>query len=270
MTDSGKDSGLTSHKVFLCHSSGDEEAVRKLYRTLRVAGVDPWLDEEDLIGGQDWELEIPKALRNSAVVVVCLSTNAVAKTGYVQKEIKFALDAADRQPEGQIFIIPLRLDDCVVPDRLSKWQRVDLFRADGESKLLKALNTRGLVEYAHNHDNKLKLTVHRAYFQSPRIECFFINATNIAVQEELEITHVWIETKPPFHIIQHDRPLPKRLKPQETWETWARVSDLGSRAEQVLFTLARARLSTGVVIHSIKNEGVPMFGTVPGGPISQV
>jgi hypothetical protein len=96
-------------RAFLCHSSGDKPAVRGLYRSLRTFGIHPWLDEENLLPGQAWELEIPKAVRSSDIVIVCLSRGSVSKAGYVQKEIKFALDVADEQPEGAIFIIPLRL-----------------------------------------------------------------------------------------------------------------------------------------------------------------
>jgi hypothetical protein len=270
MASFGGESDIWSRKVFLCHSSGDKEAVRRLYKTLRSMGADPWLDEEDLIVGQEWDTEIAKAVRNSAAVIVCLSTNSIAKTGYVQKELKYALDVADEQPEGQIFIIPARLEDCVVPERLKKWHRLDLFKPDGESRLLRALSERGIVQLGQMLSSNLKLTVHRAYFLASGTECFFINAMNISMHSELEITHVWLETIPPFHFIQLDRPLPKRLKPQEPWETWVKVSDLGLRIEQDIFTSARARLSTGVVIHSVQNEGVPTFGTVPGGPVSKI
>ncbi len=129
-------------RAFLCHSKGDKAAVRELYKRLLADGIRPWLDEEDLLPGQDWQLEIPRAVRNSDVVLVCLSTESVDKTGYVQKEIKFALDAADERPEGTIFIVPARLDDCVVPERLRKWQWVDLFEADGYDRLLRALQVR--------------------------------------------------------------------------------------------------------------------------------
>jgi hypothetical protein len=35
--------------AFLCHSSGDKEAVRNLYKRLRTDGFAAWLDEEDLL-----------------------------------------------------------------------------------------------------------------------------------------------------------------------------------------------------------------------------
>ena len=41
-------------RVFLCHSSNDKPAIRKIYQKLLVDGFKPWLNEEDLLPGQDW------------------------------------------------------------------------------------------------------------------------------------------------------------------------------------------------------------------------
>ena len=46
-----------SLRVFLCHSSGDKPAVHDLYHRLLRNGIDPWLDEEKLLPGQDWQRE---------------------------------------------------------------------------------------------------------------------------------------------------------------------------------------------------------------------
>ena len=94
-----------SLSVFLCHASDDKSVVRELYEKLQRDGFDPWLDEENLFPGQDWKYEITRAVRDSDAVLVCLSKHSVSKTGYVQKEIKVALEVADEQPEGAIFII---------------------------------------------------------------------------------------------------------------------------------------------------------------------
>lgn len=270
MTDFPKQSEMALRKVFLCHSSGDKEEVRRLYRILRENGLDPWLDEENLLGGQDWQLEIAKAVRRSDAVVVCLSADSLAKTGYVQRELRFALDVADEQPEGKIFIIPVRLEDCEIPERLGRWHCIDLFRRDGPARLLKTLGVGGAGVPAGTGPAKLRLTVHRGYFAVSGVECFFLNATNLSARDELEMTHVWLETIPPFYIMHKDRPLPKRLKPQETWETWVRTNDVQWEKAQEASTLARARLSTGVVVHSVANEEVPEVGTVPGGPVTRV
>lgn len=129
-------------RVFLCHATGDKPAVRELYRRLRADGFAPWLDEEDLLPGQSWQVEIPKAVRWSDVVIVCLSPQAINKAGFIQKEIKFALNAADEKPEGTIFIIPLKLAECDVPEPLSRWQWVNLFSPNGYERLLRALRQR--------------------------------------------------------------------------------------------------------------------------------
>jgi formylglycine-generating enzyme required for sulfatase activity len=129
-------------RVFLCHASGDKPAVRDLYRRLCADGIEPWLDEEDLLSGQDWQREILRAVRAADVVIVCLSRASITKAGYVQKEIKFALDVADEQPEGAIFLIPLRLEACEVPERLSRWQWVNLFDDSGYERLMRSLRVR--------------------------------------------------------------------------------------------------------------------------------
>src|SRR6266498_913864 len=129
-------------KVFLCHASGDKPVVRELYKRLTAEGVDAWLDQEKLLPGQDWRVEIPRAVREADVVVICLSNKSITKEGYVQREIKFALDSAQEKPEGTIFLIPARLEDCTVPEGLNRWQWVDLFDENGFMKLLRSLKLR--------------------------------------------------------------------------------------------------------------------------------
>ena len=125
--------------IFLCHASEDKAKVRELYQALKNDGFAPWLDIEDLLPGQEWQLQIPQVVRDSDIVLVCLSQSAVNKAGYVQKEIRFALDIAEQQPEGKIFLIPLKLENCKVPERITKWQWVNYYEKDGYSKLIRAL-----------------------------------------------------------------------------------------------------------------------------------
>ena len=131
-------------KVFLCHASQDKPVVRELYQRLNAENwIDPWLDEEKLLPGQDWDLEIEKAVEASDAVIVCLSSNSITKNGYIQKELRKILDEADRKPEGNVFLIPIRFDDCAIPRRLQSLHYVDYFplewREGSLQKLLKAL-----------------------------------------------------------------------------------------------------------------------------------
>jgi formylglycine-generating enzyme required for sulfatase activity len=133
-------------RVFLCHSSNDKPAVRELYQKLRAEPwIQPWLDEEELFPGMDWNLEIQKAIRETDAIVVCLSKGSITKEGYVQREIKTALDYSDDKPEGMVYIIPIRLEECEPPQRLSKWQYADYFESQrdrGFERLLVSLRKR--------------------------------------------------------------------------------------------------------------------------------
>jgi hypothetical protein len=97
------------------------------------------MDEHDLLPGQQWESAIDLAIRSAAAVVLFLSTKSVSKKGFVQKEVRAALDAADHMPDGAVFIVPVRLENCLLPDRLSRWHAIDLCSRGGYAKLIASL-----------------------------------------------------------------------------------------------------------------------------------
>ena len=132
-------------RIFFSYASSDKPVVRRLYRRLRDEGFDPWLDEENLLPGQNWKAEISRAVRSADIVLVCLSRASISKVGYVQGELKFGLDVADKAPEGAIYIVPLRLEQCEIPERLRQWQSADLFDDDGYERLIAALRNRANV-----------------------------------------------------------------------------------------------------------------------------
>jgi hypothetical protein len=114
--------------VFLCHASQDKPVVRELHqRLLAEDWIDPWLDEERLLPGQDWNLEIEKAVESSDAVIVCVSSTSIAKEGYIQKELRKVLNIALEKLEGAIFVLPVRLDDCELPRQLRDRQALNYF-----------------------------------------------------------------------------------------------------------------------------------------------
>jgi hypothetical protein len=129
-------------RVFLSHPTPDKPRVRKLYEQLKRDGFLPWLDEKDLFDGQDWKLEIRRAVRDADVVLVCLSNAALQRTGYLHKEIHEAIDRAEEQPEGKVSIIPVKFEACELPDRLNRWHCIDLSYKNGYRKLLASLQTK--------------------------------------------------------------------------------------------------------------------------------
>ena len=125
--------------VFLVHTHRDREIVRELYARLAKDGITPWLDAEKLLPGQDWRHEIRRSILMSDIAIVCLSKKFIRHQGYCQEELRIALRKASLLPDGETFIIPARLDECDTPEALSRWHRVDLFKADGYGKLIRSL-----------------------------------------------------------------------------------------------------------------------------------
>jgi len=125
--------------IFLIHAHKDRDAVRKFYQRLVKDGLNVWLDAERLEPGQNWQNEIRKALIQCDVVIVCLTRNFDKQRGYRHEELKLALEKAKFIPTDQISIIPIRLEECDMPESLQHLHRVDLFKQGGYKRLTRTL-----------------------------------------------------------------------------------------------------------------------------------
>jgi hypothetical protein len=115
-------------KVFISYAREDFETAKRLYDDLQQVGLSPWIDSEDILPGQNWEYAINEAIRSSNYFLVLLSLHSVSKKGYVQKELRKALDILDEIPPDEIFIVPVRLDECEpLHERLRGLNWVDIF-----------------------------------------------------------------------------------------------------------------------------------------------
>jgi RNA polymerase sigma factor (sigma-70 family) len=128
-------------RVFLCHAHKDSAVIQEIYKHLTNNNLDVWLDKEKLLPGSDWEYEIRDAVRTSDIVIICLSKGFDQK-GFRQNEVRIALDESRLQPEGEIFIIPARLEECEVLPSLRHLHWVNLFASDGYEKLMRTLKVR--------------------------------------------------------------------------------------------------------------------------------
>jgi hypothetical protein len=115
-------------RVFIAYASEDIAMAEKLFQALRSTGYAPWLDRRRLLPGQNWPRRIEDAIASADFFVACFSTGSVKKRGGFQAEVRYALDCAERLPIDDVFLIPVRLDDCRVPGRIPREiQYVDLF-----------------------------------------------------------------------------------------------------------------------------------------------
>jgi hypothetical protein len=115
-------------RVFIAYVQEDLAAAERLSRDLRAIGCDPWLDRERLVPGQNWPRAIELAIEVSDFFIPLFSRRSVIKRSQFQSELRYALDCARRVPLDEPFVIPVRLDDCRVPNRVANViQYVDLF-----------------------------------------------------------------------------------------------------------------------------------------------
>jgi len=93
--------------VFLCHHMGDKPAVKELgYRLIR-AGIQPWLDEWNLIPGEPWQEAIEEALAASATCAVFVGPSGLGP--WQNEEMRAAIDRRVRAGQGSFRVIPVLL-----------------------------------------------------------------------------------------------------------------------------------------------------------------
>lgn len=114
--------------VFVAYALEDLAIVRRLAEALRAEDCSPWLDKDRLMPGQNWTEAIARAISDADAFVACFSTRSVSKRGQFQSELRHALACAGQRPLDEVFFLPVRLERCVVPERIAdQVQYVDLF-----------------------------------------------------------------------------------------------------------------------------------------------
>lgn len=128
-------------KVFICHANENKSYAASLYKKLEAEGLEPWLDRENLRGGDRWDKEIERAIHKEIDYFLVLQSNALGKRaeGYVYKEIHEALERQKKFSYGMRFIIPLRFEDCCPLGELEHLQTMDLDTEDKTGDLVRLI-----------------------------------------------------------------------------------------------------------------------------------
>lgn len=122
--------------VFICYATEDSERVAALERVFTVNGIQVWRSESSLEPGDYWATEIKNAIKHESVAfIACFSAKSVARQASYQRiELLLAIDELRSRQPGTSWLIPVRLDDCEIPDldigggrTLASIQRADLF-----------------------------------------------------------------------------------------------------------------------------------------------
>ena len=145
-----KTSSIAGH-VFISYVRENSRQVDWLQQRLEGAGVPVWRDTADLWPGEDWRSKIRRAITDGALVfIACFSQAAVSRhKSYQNEEIMLAIEQMRLRPPDHPWLIPVRFDECEIPDReigagrtLSSIQRADLFgdsANEGIERLLRVI-----------------------------------------------------------------------------------------------------------------------------------
>jgi TIR domain/WD domain, G-beta repeat len=152
------DSSREGH-AFISYVREDSAAVGELQHLLEEAGIRVWRDTASLWVGEDWRVKIREAItRDALVFIACFSSQSVARRKtYMNEELRLAVEQLRLRQPHDSWLIPVRLDDCPVPEfelgpgrTLESLHRADFFGAsrDQEGKRLVRAVKRLLGEQA--------------------------------------------------------------------------------------------------------------------------
>jgi hypothetical protein len=126
--------------IILCHAYEDKKVVRRVYDALQESGFEVWIDSESVFGEQAWEPDMADWLGQAACMLVFLSKNSVRKIGSTHHEFGQLIDTWKDMPAGTVYTIPVRINDCQIPDLLSSLHHIDLFEDDGLAHVIRSLS----------------------------------------------------------------------------------------------------------------------------------
>jgi formylglycine-generating enzyme required for sulfatase activity/energy-coupling factor transporter ATP-binding protein EcfA2 len=115
--------------VFLSHNSKDKPVIREIARLLREQGLRPWLDEEQLIGGERWQDALARGVRDSATCAMFIGPNNLGN--WQEEELDLVRNRAATSREYRLTPVLLPgltdpFDASLIPPFLNSRTWVDL------------------------------------------------------------------------------------------------------------------------------------------------
>jgi TolB-like protein len=118
--------------IFLSYASEDRQAARSIGDSLAKLGMEVWLDESELGGGDAWDQKIRKQIRECDYFMPIVSARTEARhEGYFRREWRLAVERTLDMADDHLFLLPVVIDDtdqahARVPERFLtvQWLRV--------------------------------------------------------------------------------------------------------------------------------------------------
>jgi adenylate cyclase len=123
-----------SHAVFLSYASQDAEAAQRICEALRAAGIEVFLDQSELRGGDAWDQKIRREIHDCALFIPIVSANTASRhEGYFRLEWDLADQRTHMIARSRVFVVPVCLDATteVAADVPESFRRVQWTRLPG-------------------------------------------------------------------------------------------------------------------------------------------
>jgi hypothetical protein len=125
--------------IFLSYARTDRLVVERLFDKLKAEGLNPWMDVRCIHAGEKWKQAIERAIQKAHFFLLCLTPNSVNRRGFLQREIRMAIDKTQELLDEDIYFLPVRLVECARPLQLAEFQSIDLFAPGGFPLLIAAI-----------------------------------------------------------------------------------------------------------------------------------
>ena len=121
-----------AHAVFLSYASQDAAAAQKICETLRAAGIEIFLDQSELQGGDAWDQKIRHEIHDCALFIPIIPRHTQERLeGYFRHEWKLAIERTHHMAEQKTFLVPVVVDgtrnqEALIPEafRAVQWTRL--------------------------------------------------------------------------------------------------------------------------------------------------
>lgn len=141
---------IDSRQVFIIHSRQDVEQARRLSAILTTAGFKPWIAEEQIGAGSDFQEVIKKAQEQSPATIVLVSENLDIESPWVAAELAVAMRNSASRDSSVSPVIPVSVDTTPVPRGAFSAQGVQLDNPGASEELVSALRrVYGLTQQTH-------------------------------------------------------------------------------------------------------------------------
>jgi hypothetical protein len=123
-----------SHAVFLSYASQDAEPAQKICDALRAAGIEVFLDQSELRGGDAWDQKIRREIRDCALFIPVISADSASRhEGHFRLEWDLADQRTHMIARSRVFVVPVCMDATtqLAADVPESFQRVQWTRLPG-------------------------------------------------------------------------------------------------------------------------------------------